>query len=101
MCPSVQVINDTAIVKARKDYKDNCREFIEESLTYMRRDRKTYPLTFKEWRLIAESIRDNWTIKKGMLHEVQVNKMEGKIYTFRSKVGVSEICHKYDLFPDC
>jgi hypothetical protein len=101
MCCRVEVINDTKTVKARKEYRDSCRDWIMESLPYMRRDKESYPLTFKQWRLIAESIRDGWKIRKGELHEVQVNKMDGHIYSFRSKPGLSDICQKFDLFGDC
>ncbi len=100
MCSCVEVINPTKIVKARKDHKDSCKEFIMDVLPDLRT--KYYgKLSFKEWRLIAESIRDGWKIKKGEAHEVQVNKMDGEIYTFRNKIGLATICFKYELFPEC
>lgn len=101
MCCCVQVINDTRIVKARKDHRDSCREFINEHLWDFRNHQIRPNLSFKEWRLIAESIRDNWTIKKGEMYEVQVNVMDGRIYSFKNKIGLADICHKYELFPDC
>jgi len=100
MCSCVQIINDTKKVKARKDYKDNSREWIMSVIDEIRR-KEFGELTFAEWRLIAESIRDKWIIKKGQIHEVQVNKMDGEIYSFRSKLGIARICHKLQLFPDC
>jgi hypothetical protein len=95
----VEVINNTRLVKARKDYRDGCAEFIMDVLSELRRN-EFGKLSFKEWRSIAESIRDNWKIKKGDLHEVQVCKYDGEIYSFRSKPGLAKICHKFDLFPE-
>jgi len=100
MCSCVEIINDTRVVKARKDYRDGCMDWIMESLYELRRG-DYGKLTFTEWRLIAESIRDRWLIKKGQPHEVQVNKGDGHIYSFRSKIGIAAICHKYELFTDC
>ena len=96
---SIEVINETRIVKARKDYRDGCAEFIIDVLPELRRN-EFGKLSFKQWRSIAESIRDNWKIKKGQLHEAQVCKYEGEIYTFRNKIGLAAICHKFELFPD-
>ena|SRR5688572_19272514 len=100
MCSCVEIIRNTKVVKANKDHKDSCREFVLCMLDELRRN-ECGKLTFKEWRLIAESIRDKWVIKKGQLHEVQINKMDGEIYTFRNKIGLASLCHKYELFPDC
>ena len=95
----VEVISHTKIVNAKKEYSDDCREFIICVLDELRR-KEFGVFSFKEWRLIAESIRDGWKIKKGQLYEAQVCKMDGEIYTFRNKIGVAAICHKYELFPD-
>ena len=100
MCSCVEVINDTCTVRARKEHIDNCKEFVMEVLPEIRRN-EFGRLSFSELRLIAESIRDNWKIKKGDLHDVQVCKMDGEIYSFRSKIGMAKICHKYELFPEC
>lgn len=102
MCSCVQTINETRLVKARKDYRDSCADFILDALPDLRS--KGYlpkKLTFKQWRLIAECIRDKWVIKKGVAHEVSVNKMDGDIYTFRSKPGLTNICWDFELFPEC
>lgn len=96
---SVEVVQNTRLVKARKDYRDDCAEFIMDVLPELRRN-EFGKLSFKQWRLIAESIRDNWKIKKGTIHEVQICKYEGEIYSFRSKPGLASICHKFELFPD-
>lgn len=102
MCTCVEIINDTRLVKGRKDYRDSNREWIMESLPYIRKgDYKGRHPSFAEWRLIAESIRDNWILKKGTLHEYSVLKNDGGIYQWRTKPGLDEICQKYDFWPEC
>lgn len=102
MCSCIQTINNTRLVKARKDYRDSCAEFIMESLSDLRcKNYFSKKLTFSQWRLIAECIRDNWIIKKGTLHEVTVNKMDGEIYAFRTRSGLTKICWDFELFPEC
>lgn len=102
MCSCIQTINETRLVKARKDYRDSCAEFIFEVLPDLRcKNYLPKKLTFKQWRLIAEGIRDNRIIKKGEVHEVTVNKMDGVIYTFRSKSGLTQICWAFELFAGC
>jgi hypothetical protein len=95
----VEVVTPAKIVKARKEYRDDCAEWILAVLQELRSG-DIGKLTFKEWRLIAESIRDHWKIQKGQLHQVVVCKMDGEIYSFRSKLGLAAICHKYELFAD-
>lgn len=94
----LQTINEFEKTKARKDYQDNNREWIEAMLSELRGG--DFKLTFSEWRLIAESIRDNWKIKKGQIHDAGVFKHDDHIYTFRTKVGLCELCMKYELYPD-
>lgn len=102
MCTCVETISPTKVVRARKDYKDSCMDYIMESMYYLRRgDYREKKLSFTEWRLIAQSIKDKWVIKKGELHEVQVNKSDGHIYSFRSKPGLSKICSRLNLWGDC
>jgi hypothetical protein len=102
MCSCVEVINPKRLVKARKDYKDNNREWILESLDHIRRgDYLGRHLSFSEWRLIAESMRDKWLIKKGDVYEHSVLKMDGEVYQWRTKPGLDTICRKYDLWPEC
>jgi len=69
MCSCVETIQSERLVKARKEHRDSCAEFIIDVLPELRKG-EFGKLTLKEWRLIAESIRDNWKIKKGQLHEV-------------------------------
>ena len=98
MCSCVQIIDNIRIRKAKNNYDDSSAEFIIDAIYELRNLKK---LSFSEWRIIAESRKDNWKIKKGQLHEVQVIKMDGKIYTYRSKTGLISLCSKYKLFPDC
>lgn len=104
MCTCVETINETRLVKARKDYEDSNKWFILEVLEDFRKG-DFYPskkgLDFTEWRLIAESIRDKWVIRKGTIHESSVLKMDDHIYSFRTKPGLSDICDRYDLWPEC
>lgn len=100
MCCCVEVISPSKLVKAQKEYYDDCADFIMESLHWLR-EGNYGKLEFKEWRAIAESIRNHWKIKKGTIHEVQVNKMDGEIYSFRSMPAIIAICTKYDLYPEC
>lgn len=99
MCSYVENITPTKLVKARKDYNDDCGEFIMEVIEELR-EGYFGKLTFKEWRLIAEGRRDKWRIKKGTMYEVQVNKMDGEIYSFRARPGLMALCTKYRLYPD-
>lgn len=103
MCTCVETINEMQLVKARKDYEDSCRWFIMDCLSDLRKGEfhVKNKMTFKGWRLIAESIRDGWVIRKGSLHEHSVNKMDGAIYSFRNKPGLHKLCCKFDLYPEC
>lgn len=104
MCTCVETINEKSLVKARKDYEDSNKWFILERLDDFRNG-DFYPskkgLTFAQWRLIAESIRDKWIIKRGTLHETAVLKMDDHIYQWRTKPGLDQICQQYDLWPEC
>jgi len=98
MCCFVETITPPRMVKARKDYKDSNQDFIMEALSYLKRSGK---LSFKEWRAIAESIRDKWVIKKGQSHEYAVFKADGDIYSFRSKPILNALCSRLNLYCDC
>lgn len=93
---SVEVINPSKSVKARKEYRDMNREFIMEVYN------SNYGCLFtpEEGNLIDKAIADGWKIKKGEIHEAGTFKYDGEIYTFRSKTGLSKICSKYDLWPE-
>jgi hypothetical protein len=101
MCRCIETIQEVKLVKARKDYIDDARDFILDSLPELRSGSFAPKLSFKEWRLIATAIRDGWMIRKGEIHQHSVHKMDGQIYSWRSKPGLSELCGKYELFPEC
>lgn len=104
MCSCVETVSEHSLVKARKDYEDSNKWFVLNRLDDFRRKDffpSKKPLTFSQWRLIAESIRDKWVIKKGTIHETAVLKMGGYIYQWRTKPGLDKICQQYSLWPEC
>ena len=102
MCSCVQIIQNTRLVKARKDYVDSNKEWITAMLGELRSGYFDKQPTFKEWRLIAECRRSKWIIKKGEVHEYAVLKTDDAgIYNWRTKPGLDEICRKFKLWPEC
>lgn len=100
MCCCIETISPPRLVKARKDYEDSAGLWIREALSEMRRG-WFKPISFADWRVIAKAKAENWTIKKGEIHEHCVLKQDGDIYSFRCKPGLNKICLKYDLYPEC
>ena len=91
----VEIIVNPRLVRARKKYIDNTKEFITEDWINLEKN-----LTKEEKALVEEAIAENWIIEQGEVHESGVFKSEGDIYSFRNKPGLNAICIKYKLYPD-
>lgn len=90
-------------VVARKEYNSDyfyCFEHVigrdENGDPVMEPDNDPY--TEEEIKLIQSCIDDEWMIKKGELHYCQTGVKDGEMYTARGRIGIHEICEKYDLF---
>lgn len=94
---SIETINPVKRTCARKEYIDGTKWFI---LEYWNNEGDREMFTPEEKQLIEKAIADGWKIKKGEIHEAGVFKCERNIYTFRNKIGLSEICDKYELWPE-
>lgn len=90
----VEEITPRKLVRARKEYSDNCREFIMNVWP------DDFDFTPEEKIVILKSISEGWKISKGEYYYHAVYKYDGMIYSFRSKEGLERICFKYDLFPE-
>lgn len=97
MCSCIETLSNKNIKSAKKDHTDNAGAFIWEELREIRRIK----MTFSEWRAIARLKANGWKILKGQAYHLQVNKMDGEIYSFKSLPEISAICFKYHLYPDC
>lgn len=89
----------TTVQCASKDYHDDSSEFIQNGLLDYVNVSGT-GLTFADWRSIAELKANNWKIKKGQKYERQFNKMDGRVYTFRTLPAIAKICQNHDLYRE-
>jgi hypothetical protein len=87
---SVRVIKDS-MHKANKDYRCDACDAILQSMVY--------PDDFDEYDLSVLKIAENsgWMINKGETYSKQVNAIEDRMNTFRSRPEVLEIYFKYDI----
>lgn len=89
----------TTIQKANKDYHDDSSEFIINGfLDYV--NRRGTGLTFTQWRTIANLKANQWKIKRGQIYERQFNKMDGRVYTFKTLSAIAAICQQFNLGND-
>jgi len=80
--------------KARKDYSCQASEF------YL--DCGPDGLSISDLRIIVKARKNNYKIKKGELHDYCFMKNhDNEIYSFRSIIGMNDICLKYEMYPDC
>ncbi len=58
-------------------------------------------LTFTECRALVRAKQAGFKIKPGIKYIKQVNKMEGRVYTFRAIPEIHAIAIKCDVYSDC
>lgn len=99
-------INKT--VTARKEYSCEWKDHLElcgiidagpkgqpDTVNYVQA--KEYGLNDDEIKVIEKYIVDGYIIKKGEIHSITSGKIEGMFASFRCKIEISDIIHKYDL----
>lgn len=104
----IEVIRES-VQKAKKEYRDDGWEFIQEWLgegcpVYKDSNyRERGHLTFAEARYLVQ-IRNRTIlphkILPGQLYRSQFNKYDGDTYTYRTKEEFFQLCSKYDLWPE-
>jgi len=77
--------------KARKDYRCDACEFINEAIN------EGY-FSFAEMRLIVKAKRNGWKIKKGEIYDKCSGKFDGDFSVFRAIPEMNDLCLKHDLY---
>ena len=97
----VEVINQS-VQKAKKVYTDDGWEEINNWILYGMQTERGKKVSFADKRTLV-SAKNNMPhkIQVGQLYERQFNKMDGQVYTWRTKKVFYDIIIKYDLFLDC
>jgi len=80
---------------ARKDYPcDACESALWAELNYPENIDK------EDFEVMENAKADGYRILKGMKYIKVCGLYEGNWTTFRARIGVDEICHKYEAYPE-
>lgn len=96
MC-TITLLRTGKVKSARKDYECNACTWFREQLEYVNLIR----MSFADKRTIIKIKQQGYKINKGDPYHWQVIKQDGEIYTVKYIPEMNEICHKYELYPDC
>lgn len=102
-------INKT--VKARKEYHCDWKDHLEmcNIISYDNESKsqyvsvdvcKDFDMTDEEIKTLQDYFADGCRIHKGELHNTTSGKIEGEFATFRCKISISDIVHKYELVTE-
>lgn len=98
-------------VKASKDYTCDWKDHLEmcEIFSYDPTNKswyvnvevcKEFGITNEEITTLQNYLSDGCVIHKGELHNTTFGKIEGMFATFRCKISISDIVHKYELVTE-
>ncbi len=54
----------------------------------------------EDWAAIEKARAENWEIRTGTKHLKIQGKWEGEFSTFRARLELDAICHKYQIYQD-
>lgn len=98
-------------VNARKEYPCDWKDHLEMSdvFSYNAEGKKWYvnievckdfDMTDEGIKTLQDYLADGCRIHKGELHSTTSGKIEGMFATFRCKIAISNIVHKYELVEE-
>lgn len=100
----IEVLTDE-IRTARKEYSCDASEYVREWVSegmYVpgRHIGESGKVKFSDLRKIAAARSEGYKILKGSKYKYQRNKYDGDIYSFRGRIDMTEMCHRYKLWPE-
>ena len=85
--------SDTPI--AKKDYGCDAFVWLDQDLQYYREE-----MTAEDEAILDKAISEGCKIRKGDKYMYSVGLYEGEFSTFRGRIDLTALCHKYDAFQD-